>query len=188
MNKKSKRFIILVFVLLLLVGAFFGLQKYNEMQNEVVKETEITIVDIAKDDIIKFSYDYNGETYSFEKQDDTWYYAEDHSLEITQYQISSMLSKLAPLTAKVAIEAVTDMGQYGLSEDVRTIHYETESASYIFEVGDYNSVSGVYYIRKPSDTVVYAVPSSTVTIFDKALEDLVTETEATATVSTEETE
>lgn len=175
MNKKSKRLMVLILNLLILIALFLVLQKYNESQTGVTQETGTAIVDIAKEDIVKFSYDYNGENYSFEQIDDKWYYAEDHSLGIAEYMISVMLDEIAPLTAELVIEDVTDMGQYGLAEDVRTLHFETEGASYIFEMGDYNSVSEVYYIRKPSDTVVYAVSPSVVTAFDKSLEDLVEE-------------
>lgn len=176
--KKSKRLLVLLLVLLLLVGALWGVQKYNEKQDEVAEEG-IKIVDIAEEDIVRFSYDYNGETHSFEKENDTWHYTADSSLEVTQYVISNMLSKVSPLTAEVVIEDVADMAQYGFGEEVRTIHYETEKASYIFEVGDCNSVSGVYYIRKPADTVVYAVDASVVTAFNKERADFITETEQT---------
>ncbi len=177
--KKSIRFLCLIVVFLVLLAACIGLQKYNESRENIVTETGITVVDVEKEDIIRISYDYEGETYSFEKEDGTWYYAPDHSLELTQMFISSMAGIVAPLTAEQSIEDVRDMTQYGLAEDVRTIRFETEAASYIFEVGSYNAVSDVYYVRKPSDTTVYVIPSLTINAFNKSLEDVVVETEET---------
>lgn len=196
MEKQSKQLLILLLVLVVLAAAFFGLRQYHKIQSE--KENEETgevLVDVSKDDVVKLTYDYEGVTYTFEKEGDTWYYADDHSISITQYQITNMLSKVAPLTVGQAIENVTNMTQYGLADAGRTIGFETEGASYIFEIGDYNSLSGVYYIRKPSENTVYTVESSVVSIFNKSLEDVTDETEEEETeeesseeISEEETE
>lgn len=178
MKKQSKGLLILLILLALLVGAFFLIKSYNEKESTKEEEdTAVKVIDIERDDIVKFTYDYNGETYTYEKVDDTWYYAEDHSINITQYQIKNMLTNLAPLKAELVIEGVTDMDQYGLADSERSIQFETEGASYIFEVGSFNSTSSVHYIRKPSEDTVYAVSSATVNLFNKDLEDLVDEPE-----------
>ena len=177
--KKTIRFIVLIVVFLVLLGVFFGLQKYNESQKDIVKESKITVADVKKEDIIRISYDYEGETHSLEKEGDTWYYTSDHSLELTQFFISNMAGILAPLTAQQSIEDVEDMAQYGLTEDVRTIRFETETESFTFEVGSHNAISDVYYMRKPSETTVYVIPSVTVAAFNKSLEDLTVATEET---------
>lgn len=191
MKKQSGQLLILLIVLVVLAAAFFGLKQYNKVQSEKPEEsTAETIVDVAKEDVVKLTYDYEGETYSFEKADDTWYYAEDHSLALMQYLISNMLSQVAPLEAEQIIENVTDMAQYGLDEPSRTISYETENASYIFQVGNYNSVTSVYYICKPSENTVYAVSSGVVSIFNKTLDDLLDTVESTEETGaeTQETE
>ncbi len=176
MKKQSKQFAILLLVLVGLAAVFLGLKQYNKGQSEIQEEEMgVTVVDVESDMVTKLTYDYAGETYAFEKVEDTWYYTDDKSLSITQYMITDMLSRIAPLQAEQVIENVTNMTQYGLAETARTIHYETEGASYILEVGDYNSVSDVYYIRKPSENIVYVVSSSKVSVFEKTLEDLVEE-------------
>ncbi len=179
MEKQAKQLLILLLVLVVLAAAVLGLRYYNNTASDEPQEEETgeVIVDISKDDVIKLTYVYEGETYSFEKEDDTWYYADDHSIPITQYKITNMISGVAPLTVEQVITEVTNMSQYGLADAERTISFETESASYIFEVGDYNSVSGVYYICRPSENTVYAVSSSVVSIFNKSLEDVTEETE-----------
>ena len=187
MNKQSKQLLILLIVLVLLVAGFFGLKQYNKVQSEKGEEdTKITVVDVNKDDIVKLSYVYEGQTYTFEKQDGTWYYADDHSLNVTQYKIGNMATMVAPLKAQQVLENVTDMTQYGLAQPERTIQFETADASYIFEVGDYNSVAGVRYICEPSGTTVYAVDSGVISIFDKSLDDVVETTEETTDEATED--
>ena len=151
-----------------------------------MQDTREIIADVEENDIVKLTYDYEGKAYTFEKVDGTWYYADDHSLNIIQQSVNDMLSPVMLLKAEQVIVNVTDMTQYGLAESSRTIHYETESASYIFQVGDYNAVSDVYYICKPSANTVYAVASTAVGGFEKSLDDLVEESEEGAAETVEE--
>lgn len=179
--KNSVRLVILLLVFLVLLGMVFVLKKNNAESGDTVANTQIVVLDAKKEDVMRITYEYEGETYTFEKEDGTWYYAPDHSVEVTQLFINSMAGILAPLRAEQAIENVTDMSQFGLDEDVRTVQFETADGSYSIEIGDHNSLSNVDYIRLPSgDNTVYVVSSITVAAFDKHLEDVAKITEETA--------
>ena len=121
--------------------------------------------------------------------DETWYYADDHSLNLNQDRIKAMILKVAPLKADQVIENVTDMSQYGLADPERTIQYETADRSVIINIGNLNSMTSQYYIAFPSEMKVYVVATNVVTGFNYTLEDLV-EVEETAeeTESTEATD
>lgn len=176
----------MLLALVLLAAAFLGIRQYNKnaaSTTSATEDTQETVLDVNSDDIISFSYVYDGETYSFEKEDDTWYYADDHSLNLKQERIKAMLLKVAPLKVNQAIENVTDMSQYGLADPERTIQYETADRSVIINVGNLNSMTSQYYIAFPSEMTVYAVTTNVVTGFNYTLDDLV-EVEETA----EETE
>ena len=176
----------MLLALVLLAAAFLGIRQYNKnaaSTTSATEDTQETVLDVNSDDIISFSYVYDGETYSFEKEDDTWYYADDHSLNLKQERIKAMLLKVAPLKVNQAIENVTDMSQYGLTNPERTIQYETADRSVIINVGNLNSMTSQYYIAFPSEMTVYAVTTNVVTGFNYTLDDLV-EVEETA----EETE
>ena len=193
MKKQKIQMLVLLAILVVLAAGFLGIRQYNQMQSEEPQEeTGITVVDIAAEDIVRFSYDYEYVTYTFEKEEDTWYAAEDHSLNLVQTSVNSMITDVAPFIAEQVIENVTDMSQYGLAQPARTISFETASESYIFYVGDFNDVSSVYYLCRPSETTVYVVPALTVNRFNRTLEELVEEEEestetATETSETEET-
>lgn len=177
MKKQQKQFIILLAVLVVLAAGFFALKYYNKVQSEKTEEpTGDVVFDVEEADIIKVTYDYSGETNSFEKVDDTWYYTEDHSLDINQYSINNMVSKWSGLRAEQTIENVTDMSQYGLDEDARTVCFETASQSHIFLIGDSNAVTDVCYVRRMNDSTVYAVASSMVAVFNNTLDDVVKDT------------
>ncbi len=186
MKKKQRQMIGMLLALVLLAAAFLGIRQYNKnaaSTTSATEDTQETVLDVNSDDIISFSYVYDGETYSFEKEDDTWYYADDHSLNLKQERIKAMLLKVAPLKVNQAIENVTDMSQYGLTNPERTIQYETADRSVIINVGNLNSMTSQYYIAFPSEMTVYAVTTNVVTGFNYTLDDLV-EVEETA----EETE
>ena len=182
----------MLLALVVLAAAFLGIRQYNKNASSATsttEDTQETVLDVNSDDIISFRYVYEGETYAFEKEDDTWYYADDHSLNLNQERIKAMILKVAPLKADQVIENVTDMSQYGLADPERTIQYETADRSVIINVGNLNSMTSQYYIAFPSEMKVYVVATNVVTGFNYTLDELVEETtEATETAETETAE
>ena len=192
MKKKQRQMIGMLLALVVLAAVFLGIRQYNKntvSATSITEDTQETVLDVNSDDITSFRYVYEGETYAFEKEDDTWYYADDHSLNLNQDRIKAMILKVAPLKADQVIENVTDMSQYGLADPERTIQYETADRSVIINVGNLNSMTSQYYIAFPSEMKVYVVTTNVVTGFNYTLEDLVEETtEATETAETETAE
>ena len=192
MKKKQRQMIGMLLALVVLTAAFLGIRQYNKNASSATSTTEDiqeTVLDVNSDDVTSFSYVYEGETYAFEKEDDTWYYTDDHSLNLNQERIKAMILKVAPLKADQVIENVTDMSQYGLADPERTIQYETADRSVIINVGNLNSMTSQYYIAFPSEMKVYVVATNVVTGFNYTLDDLVEETtEATETAETETAE
>ena len=182
----------MLLALVVLAAAFLGIRQYNKniaSATSTTEDTQETVLDVNSDDITSFRYVYEGETYAFEKKDETWYYTDDHSLNLNQDRIKAMILKVAPLKADQVIENVTDMSQYGLADPDRTIQYETADRSVIINVGNLNSMTSQYYIAFPSEMKVYVVATNVVTGFNYTLEDLVEETtEATETAETETAE
>ena len=197
MKKKQRQMIGMLLALVVLAAAFLGIRQYKNASSatSTTEDTQETVLDVNSDDITSFSYVYEGETYAFEKKDETWYYTDDHSLNLNQERIKAMILKVAPLKADQVIENVTDMSQYGLANPERTIQYETADRSVIINVGNLNSMTSQYYIAFPSEMKVYVVATNVVTGFNYTLDDLVEETteetestEATETAETETTE
>ncbi len=213
MKKQGRNFIILVAVLAVLLAGYYGLVQYNRHQQE--KEADqvdgVVLADIDPENILRFSYRYNGETYAFERvqvtaeperagvdtetQQDAqaaepqaetqWVSVEDPSLSLMQSRLDIMAAKFTDVVARDVITAVTDLAQYGLEDPENVLHWETAENSYTYYVGEYNSFGGVYYICEPDSDTVYTVDSSLVTGFGYSLEELIEE-EAEATEETEE--
>lgn len=196
MKNQPKQFIIMLAALAVLVGGFFLLRAYNDRQAEAEEETEndtIVIVDGDSDDVTGLSYVYDGVTYTFEKEDDTWYYADDHSVNLTQATINTMISRALPLEAEQVITDVTDYDQYGLADPERSITLTTADAVYTYYIGNANEImDGNYYLQVDGSDDVLLVDYYIVTNFNKTLDDLIEEEEeeeeSTESSESEETE
>ena len=97
MKKKQRQMIGMLLALVVLAAAFLGIRQYNKNASSATsttEDTQETVLDVNSDDITSFRYVYEGETYAFEKEDDTWYYADDHSLNLNQDRIKAMILKV----------------------------------------------------------------------------------------------
>lgn len=186
--KKQKGQLIIMLALLLVLGVgYLALRQYNKVQSGKEPEAEgDVLVTLEKDDIIRFSFDYNGTEYTYEKEDGTWYYADDCTLTLTQTRLNTMAGRVAALTVGNTITGVTDFAQYGLEEPSKTFTFETASQSYTYNVGDYNDMASVYYICEPGSDTVYTVSSITVTQFNFDVTEIVEEEESTEATETTE--
>lgn len=174
MKKQGRNLILLAVALVVLGAGYLCLSRYNRAQQEKEEDREEgqVLVDIAEDDILKFSYVYQEETHVFERKDDLWTSQADPSRNLTQSRLDTMAGKLTRIVAKNTFTEVTDLSQYGLEEPANVLHWETDQESYTYQVGDYNSMGNVYYICEPGSRTVYAVTASLGTGFQYDLEDL----------------
>lgn len=177
MKKQQRQLFVLVGVLVVLLCAFLGLKQYNKAQADkpVEEDEKILVIDAAAEDVTQLAYDYEGENCAFEKEEDTWYAAQDHSLNIKQTRVTSMVNGIAPLEASQVIENVTDLAQYGLTEPQKTITVETAAKSYILYVGDKNDLTSSYYVCFPSTSTVYVVSATDINRFNYGLDELIEE-------------
>lgn len=159
MKKQKKQLIILAVILAALIGGFFGVRMYNQSRpkEESPLADRIQLVSLNSTDIIRFSYDYNGTKYEYDRVDGTWYYAPDHSLKLGQAKLNNFANRFAILKAKEEIDNVEDLSQFGLGEDSRTVSFATEKESETFWIGYYNELIGSYYICRPEENIVYLI-------------------------------
>lgn len=190
MKKQKTQMIVLLSVLLVLAGLYCGIRLYqnNRPVQSAGEEETVAVIDIEKGDVTALSYDYDGENVSLEAENDTWYAAEDHSLNIKQSRIETMIGGMAPLKAKQTIENVTDLEQYGLKTPGQIITFKTADTEYTLEVGDENELLYGYYVKVSGDDRVYLVNAIDINRFHYGLEDLLEEEEEQTEEGTEEQE
>lgn len=185
MNKQKKQLIGLCLLLVICAGAYLGLKTYNEKaeekeQQQAERETA-TAVQVDSDKVVFFSYQSGGETLTFEKEEDTWYYQPDHSIKIDQSSIASMLSAVAEITAQEKLENVKDTAEYGFEEPLNALQFETSEGSYTVTLGMKNEITGQYYVKNSQSDTVFLIDTDLSAVFSKTVEELTAQEEESST-------
>lgn len=192
MDGQKKQFIGICVLVVLCVAAYFGLKAYNEKaaeKEEQEADTEqIEAVSIDADSVKSFSYLLDGATVTFEKEDDTWYYKEDHSINIDQDAISTMLSAVAEVTATQKLEDVEDTSEYGFDSPTNVLTFEMEDGTRTITIGMQNEITSEYYIMDSNSDAVYIIETDLSSSFSKSVEDVTAEEEEETTDETTDDE
>lgn len=176
MKKQKKQLFVLLGVLVLLVAGYFGLQAYNSAEADKEAEAEgVEVISMVYEDVEILQFNHEEELLQFECVDGTWYVTGDHSQNVKQYRIKSVLNGIAcPLLAESTIENVTDLSLYGLAEPSQTIIVGNDVEQYTIYVGDNNSMLYTYYVYLSNDpTTVYSVGSAEINRLGYGLSDFV---------------
>ena len=112
-------------------------------------------------------YEYSSEVaYDLVLENGAWYLASDKSLEVDQDSVASLISKVANVTSNKEIAGVTDFAQYGLDHPSLSIEITlNDGTKTTIYVGDYNSVSSLYYARIGDSANVYMITATLSTSF-----------------------
>lgn len=168
--KKQKRQIFVLFFLLIILGAVFYLIRWKNQQDANTPQTEdsIVLMELNEEEIVSLSYDFESETYSFEKREDVWYLSGDPDRNLTQYSVNSMVLNFCPLKAIQRIENVTDMSQYGFYEnEERKVSVSTKDETYTILIGDMNELTETFYVKIPNEDDVYVVDYTVVSRYNR---------------------
>ena len=116
MEKKTRTIGILLLVLLVLLITFFGLKKWNTSKSEAEeKKKENAVVHIFETDSLE-SIEYkeaSGEEMSFVKEDDTWEYAPDTTIALTESSMQNMEDAFSDIRAVKEIKNPDGLSDYG---------------------------------------------------------------------------
>lgn len=133
-------------------------------------------------------YEYTSEVlYDLVLEDGTWYLSSDKSLAIDQDTVTTLLSNLETVTSNKEIQNVTDFAQYGLDHPSLDIEVSlTGGTTTTIHIGDYNSISSLYYVRIGDSANVYMITSTLNSAFnvDSSSFEQVDSSESTSETST----
>ena len=187
MKRQRIQFIAVIVVLIGLLAATAGLKLYNKKQEEKKEaEQEAETIYVTQQDVSKitaFSYELNGEQLSFCKENDTWVYEGDRSLEMDESKIENMLGVFSNLTASEKIDGASDLNEYGLAAPSDTITFTTDDGITTIYVGNANDMVGGYYVKTGADDTVYLIDTSLASTFSKTAEDLTVEEDTTEEIT-----
>lgn len=179
MDGQKKQFIGICILVVLCVAAYFGLKTYNEKaaekEQQEAEDKKIEAVSIDKDKVKSFSYQVEGNTITFEKEEDTWYNKDDHSINIDQDAINTMLNAVAEVTAEEKLENVEDISEYGFDSPTNVLTFEMEDGTRTITIGMQNEITSEYYIMDNNSDAIYVVTTNLSATFSKSVEDVTEE-------------
>lgn len=169
------QFSLLVAVIFVLAGAYFGIRSYNTKQTEKEKQAEedakVVLTSFQPEDVTAISYDYNGTTYEFTKSGETWQYTDDQEMVIDEDVFESFLQTAGSITVQTEVEPADDTEDYGLEEPIRTVTVSTEKGTSSIQFGMKNEMLSQYYVKTSESSKIYLADESVYTAFDKTAAD-----------------
>lgn len=189
MKNQKKQLITMFVALLVLVVLYFGVEIYNNQQEEEVEASKTYITSFSSQDIVAFSYDLNSTQHSYSRTDEVWSYDGDTSVDLDETEVDTLLLGVGALAAEETITEYDTLETYGLDTPSQTISFTmSDETTLTLKVGDYNSMVGMYYLMVEGKDTLYMVDSTLVDTFDITYTDLeyVEETTEETTETTEE--
>ena len=156
---RSKKMIILLVVLAIIVAAYFGITKWSASQSESEDGEQLTTVaEVASDDITSMKWTFMGGEYQVEKSDGTWIVPSDKDFKVNQNLADYMASIISKIEVKQIISDVTDLQQYGLENSTQIITAGVaEGTAHELVVGSQIELTGDYYAKLEGKSDVYVI-------------------------------
>lgn len=167
--KRSKRLCILLGVLAVACVATFALSRYQAKKEQIQTNGEV-VLEIPVDSVQTLSWEYDGDTLSFHK-DDKWIYDEDEAFPVDGEKIEGLLNQFSAMGAAFTIENPEDLSPYGLSDPTCSITITTDQETYTILLGGYSTMDSQRYVSI-GDGNVYLVADDPLDDFDIGLRDL----------------
>ena len=170
MNRYKKLYI-LAGILVVACLVTFGVTRYEARKENIQNSGEV-VLELPTDSVTDLSWEYDGQSLAFRKEDGTWTYDGDDAFPVDQDKIAELLDPFASFGAAFIIQDAEDLGQYGLSDPTCTIHISTEDTDYTILLGDYSTMDSQRYVSI-GDGNVYLVADDPLDLFDAQLSELI---------------
>ena len=170
MNRYKKLYI-LAGVLVAACLVTFCVTRYEARKENIQNSGEV-VLELPTDSVTDLSWEYDGQSLAFRKEDGTWTYDGDDAFPVDQDKIAELLDPFASFGAAFIIQDAEDLGQYGLSDPTCTIHISTEDTDYTILLGDYSTMDSQRYVSI-GDGNVYLVEDDPLDLFDAQLSELI---------------
>lgn len=161
MKNRKKALIIAIICLAAAAVLYLLAVKLNQKEeNADSSDDSLVISSVDSDQITAISYEKDGKSLSFIKEDGTWYDAEDKSFPVDQDSLTTMTNALGAVSATRKLEDPEDLSEYGLDSPVLTVRYtSSDNKEAEFSVGDTNDAASGAYLKISGDDAVYLVAS-----------------------------
>lgn len=173
--KRSKKMILMLCALAILIGGYFGVQQIN--QTESVLETAGTFDLTAKtmDDLAGLSWTKDEVVYAFTYTNDTWSTTDQPAWPVQQSAVQAMADSLLGLQGTRKLEDVKNPADYGLETPAFSVTAAwKDGSSTTYNMGDATPFADGYYLSlSGQEGTIYTIASSLSSTFDKSQKDMV---------------
>lgn len=176
MNKRKKTQLAFVCIVFLLIsGAYLGFRYYMKHLPEETEETAETyeVINIDTSLVTEIGIISGNGTVNLQKKGDEWLCIDNEKEKIDSAKVESFLSSAGQISSELKIEEADDMSEYGLNNPAINITLQWDNNLYVIKAGDYNSITGYYYLSVNDDNNVYTIDGSLYYSLNKALEDFI---------------
>lgn len=177
-QKKTLKILLLVFAGLFVLYTGVNLYQKNKSSKE---DSDQTLISNLKS-LTSISYNNNGETLSFVKDKNKWYYTKNKKYPITQSSLKTLASTFQKVEAVRELKNADALSDYGLDNPTYTVKVKDKTGkSVTYYIG--NATGENYYITCDDKSIIYTVSSDITTSLSYSLDDLIT-TDTFPTLST----
>jgi hypothetical protein len=161
----KKRIILIGVAVLLLVGAYFLVNKLSAPEKEqddgYTPSETISIFKTEKDNIVSMTIATPDHSYTFEKKDEKWYVIGKENIKLNNVRIDNLAYDFASINADVLIEDTGDLSLFGFDEPLGTPSIKlADGSEQKFVVGRKTPTGTGYYFKLANDEKIYSVYSS----------------------------
>ena len=174
MKNRKKALIIAIICLAAAAVLYLLVVKLSQKSEEADSSDDALVISsVDSDQITAISYEKDGKSLSFMKEDGTWYDAEDKSFPVDQDSLTTMTNALGAVSATRKLDSPEDLSEYGLDSPVLTVRYTASDGKEAeFTVGDTNDAAGGSYLKISGDDAVYLVASDFADTFNSDIYQL----------------
>ena len=163
MKNRKKALIIAIICLAAAAVLYLLVVKLSQRSEDAdSSDDSLVISSVDSGQITAISYEKDGKSLSFRKEDGTWYNAEDKSFPVDQDSLTTMTNALGAVSATRKLDS-----------PVLTVRYmASDGKEAEFTVGDTNDAAGGSYLKISGDDAVYLVASDFADTFNSDIYQL----------------
>jgi hypothetical protein len=161
---KLRHTLILVVVFALLAGYVYFFEIKTEKGEEKEEPKTTQVFDLVADDVVELTVKGSEGTARLSRvEGQPWQIEEPIQEEADDVRVTSLVNRLAKLTASRTLTETGDLATYGLAESQLTAKLETKNNQVeTLSAGDKNPQGSSYYVQKKGDENIYLVYASIV--------------------------
>ena len=169
MSRGTKILIYAVILALILLGYVAATKLYDRSLSGEKDEDEFLILPFTAGDVVAYTWDFEGETYTVSDRDGdgVWVWDGDPSIELDPSRTHNMQYFATNVYGVQKIENVENINEYGITEDQIGLTYTLKNGEeYELVQGNYNGIVGKYYTMFTGTDIVYLSDNSFKLEFD----------------------